>query len=128
MPDLEMLLRDVRPAPDPAWATKLDARVAARFPKPTPAWKKPLIAFREHFFAFGAVATVGCALLALVVVGIRYSDGGSDDSGSAAAAVGARVRRQRGIGQDSGGGVHRQGPGADAQPESRDVQQRRIAP
>ena len=61
MPDLEMLLRDVRPAPDPAWATKLDARVAARFPKPTPAWKKPLIVFREHFFAFSAVATVGCA-------------------------------------------------------------------
>ena len=32
MPDLEMLLRDVRPAPDPAWTAKLDARVAARFP------------------------------------------------------------------------------------------------
>ena len=62
MPDLEMLLRDVRPAPDPAWATRLDARVAARFPKPPPAWKKPLIAVREHFFAFGAVAAVGCAL------------------------------------------------------------------
>ena len=28
MPDLEMLLREVRPVPDPAWATKLDARVA----------------------------------------------------------------------------------------------------
>jgi hypothetical protein len=86
MPDLEMLLRDVRPAPDPAWTTKLDARVAARFPKPTPAWKKPLIAFREHFFAFGAVATVGCAVLALVVVGIRYS-GGSDESGSSGSAM-----------------------------------------
>ena len=71
MPDLEMLLRDVRPAPDPAWAAKLDARVAARFPKPTPAWKKPLIAFREHFIAFGAVATVGCAILALVIAGRR---------------------------------------------------------
>ena len=32
MPDLETLLRDVKPAPDPAWATKLDARVAAGFP------------------------------------------------------------------------------------------------
>ena len=85
MPDLEMLLRDVRPVPEPAWAAKLDARVAARFPKPTPAWKKPLIAFREHFFAFGAIATVGCALLALVVVGIRQSDGGDDSTSSGSA-------------------------------------------
>ena len=37
MPDLETLLRDVRPAPDPAWAAKLDARVAARFPEPAAA-------------------------------------------------------------------------------------------
>jgi hypothetical protein len=82
MPDLEMLLRDVRPVPSPRWAARLDARVAAGFPKPTPAWKKPLIAFREHFFAFGAVATVGCAILALVIVGARYS-GGSDDAETA---------------------------------------------
>jgi len=27
MPDLEMLLREVRPVPDPAWTAKLDARV-----------------------------------------------------------------------------------------------------
>ena len=34
MPDLETLLRDVKPAPDPQWAGKLDARVAAGFPSP----------------------------------------------------------------------------------------------
>ncbi len=34
MPDLETLLRDVKPAPDPAWALKLDTRVAHRFPTP----------------------------------------------------------------------------------------------
>ena len=83
MPDLEMLLRDVRPAPDPAWTAKLDARVAARFPKPTPAWKKPLIAFREHFIALSAVATMGCLLLAFVAVSIRSS--GEDDADSPAA-------------------------------------------
>ena len=27
MPDLETLLRDVKPAPDPTWAAKLDSRV-----------------------------------------------------------------------------------------------------
>ena len=36
MPDLEMLLRDVRPAPDPDWTARLDAQVAARFPRPVP--------------------------------------------------------------------------------------------
>jgi hypothetical protein len=85
MPDLEMLLREVRPEPDPAWATKLDARVAARFPKPTPAWKKPLIAFRAHLMAFGAVATVGCALLAFVlVVGNNVGSDDSESGGSSA--------------------------------------------
>ncbi len=113
MPDLEMLLRDVRPAPDPAWATKLDARVAARFPKPTPAWKKPLIAFREHFFAFGAVATVGCALLALVVVGLRYSDGSSDDSGSVA------MTEQAPSSDSAGGGSTAKVPAPTLSPESR---------
>ena len=54
MPDLEMLLRDVRPAPDPAWAARLDARVAAGFPGPPPRWKKTLRALREHFAALSA--------------------------------------------------------------------------
>jgi hypothetical protein len=34
MPDLETLLRDDKPAPDPKWATKLDSRVAAGVPTP----------------------------------------------------------------------------------------------
>ena len=56
MPDLEMLLRDVRPAPDPAWTAKLDARVAARFPGPPPRWKAPLSPLRDHLLAFVAAA------------------------------------------------------------------------
>ena len=48
MPDLETLLRDVKPAPDPAWTLKLDTRVAHRFPGPPPRWKRPFIAVRDH--------------------------------------------------------------------------------
>ena len=68
MPDLETLLREVRPRRDPTWTTKLDARVAARFPGPPPRWKAPLIAFRDHFFAFGAVATIASLLIVVVLV------------------------------------------------------------
>lgn len=85
MVDLETLIRDARPAPDPAWAAKLDARVAAGFPKPTPAWKKPLIAARGHFMALSAVATVGCLLVAFVLV--MGQNVGTDDSGEAGSAA-----------------------------------------
>ena len=56
MPDLETLLRDVKPAPDQQWATKLDARVAAGFPTPPSRYRRARIAFRDHFFAFGRSA------------------------------------------------------------------------
>ena len=62
MPDLEMLLREVRPAPDPAWAARLDARVAARFPGPAAALEGAAAStLRDHFLAIGAVATVATA-------------------------------------------------------------------
>jgi hypothetical protein len=108
MPDLEMLIREARPAPDPAWAARLDARVAARFPKPAPAWKKPLLAFREHFFALSAVATVGCALLAFVLVAANAGREDSESSdGVAIPAVGAA--------EDSGGSATAAPPSGDAQ-------------
>src|SRR3954452_6579189 len=80
MPDLEMLLRDVRPAPDPAWAARLDARVAARFPGPPPRWKAPLITLRDHVLAFGVAGAVASMLAALVLVGVHSN--GSDDAAS----------------------------------------------
>ena len=56
MPDLETLLREVRPAPDPAWAARLDTRVAAPVSRPAAALEaRRFIALREHFLAFGAV-------------------------------------------------------------------------
>ncbi len=115
MPDLEMLLRDVRPAPDPAWTARLDARVAARFPKPTPAWKKPLIAFREHFMALSAVATVGCLLLAFVLV-VAPNMGGDDEEaagGSGGMAMPASEGAEKSAPEsDSGGASTAQTPPA----------------
>ena len=68
MPDLEMLLRDVRPAPDPAWAAKLDARVAARFPGPPPRWKQPLHRAARPLRSRSALAAATVAALLLIVV------------------------------------------------------------
>jgi hypothetical protein len=85
MPDLETLLRDVRPVPEPAWAARLDARVAARFPGPPPRWKAPLIALREHVLAFGVVGAVASMLVVLVLAGIS-SDGGDDSSSNSSSA------------------------------------------
>src|SRR5690349_19034466 len=80
MPELEMLLRELRPAPDPAWAARLDTRVAQRFPRPPAWWKRPFIAFREHLFALGAVGTVATALIVLVIAGINASGGADEDA------------------------------------------------
>jgi hypothetical protein len=85
MPDLEMLLRDARPAPDPAWAAALDRKVAHGFPHPPAAWKRPFIALREHFFAFGAFATAASVALVLIIVVANADFGGSDDSATSAA-------------------------------------------
>src|SRR3954462_14971062 len=89
MPDLEMLLREVRPVPDPAWTTKLDARVAARFPGPPPRWKAPIIALRDHMLALGTVATVASLLIVLVIAApsLHFSGGGdSEDAASSGSA------------------------------------------
>ncbi|MDA0163192.1 DUF4349 domain-containing protein [Solirubrobacter ginsenosidimutans] len=88
MPDLEMLLRDVRPVPDPVWAEKLDAKVAARFPGPVPPWKKKLQALRDHFAAFAlASATAATLLLIVVVIAKNIDTSGSDDSGASATSM-----------------------------------------
>src|SRR4051812_16864489 len=85
MPDLEMLLREVRPVPDPAWATRLDTRVAHRFPGPPPRWKAPLLVLRDHLLALGTVATVASLLLVIVIAGV--SSNGGDDAESGGSAV-----------------------------------------
>jgi hypothetical protein len=85
MPDLETLLRDVRPTPRPEFTTKLDSRVAARFPGPVPAWKRKLRTLRDHMAALTlATATAGALMLILVVAVKTVSVGGDDEANSAA--------------------------------------------
>src|SRR3954464_491861 len=88
MPDLEMLLRDVRPVPNPDWAARLDKRAAAGFPGPVPGWKKKLQALRAHFAALSlATATVGALFLVVIVIAKNVDTGGSDDSASGGVAM-----------------------------------------
>lgn len=84
MPDLETLLRDVRPAPDPVWATRLDARAEAGFPR---AWRRWLtIRTTGLTLATASVA----AVIALGAVNLRGSgvDGATDLTESVAVEAG----------------------------------------
>src|SRR3954447_5339121 len=92
MPDLEMLLRDVRPVPNPDWAARLDKRAAAGFPSRPSRPKRALRGLRDHFAAWSLAAATAATLLVIVLVGIKLQDGaGSDDaaSGSSASAPAA---------------------------------------
>jgi uncharacterized protein DUF4349 len=99
MPDLEMLLRDVRPAPNPDWAARLDKRVAERFPRPVPGWKRKLQALRTHFAALSlATATVGAVFLVVIVIAKNVDSSGND------AASGGSVAMKSPASADSGSG------------------------
>src|SRR4051794_1779125 len=101
MPDLEMLLRDVRPVPSPDWAARLDKRVAAGFPGPVPGWKKKLQALRAHFAALSlATATVGALLVIVIVIGKNVGTGG-DDSASGGVAMKAPASGDSAAGESS---------------------------
>jgi hypothetical protein len=80
MPDLETLLRDVRPTPHPEFTGKLDARVAARFPAPVPGWKRKLHALRDHMAALMLVTASGAAVLLILVVGLKSVSTTSSDN------------------------------------------------
>jgi hypothetical protein len=85
MPDLETLLRETKPAPDPAWALKLDTRVAHGFPRPPAPWKRPFIAARNHLLGLFATLAVA-SVIGVIVVGALTADlGGDDDGGSGGA-------------------------------------------
>ena len=92
MPDLETLLRDVKPAPDPKFTAKLDARVAAGFPTPPSRLKRARRAFAEHFFAFGAVGAVASVLILFVVlIGSSVELGGGDDEAASGGSMAVEV-------------------------------------
>ena len=73
--DLEALVRAARPAPDPAWAERLDRRVAERFPRPARWWQWPRLA--PPLVAAGGIASV-----ILVIVLIAHSARGGPEKTS----------------------------------------------
>jgi hypothetical protein len=84
MPDLETLLRDVRPTPRPEFTAKLDSRVAARFPAPLPGWKRKLHSLRDHMAALTLATATAGALMLVLVVGVKMvGSGGGDDASTA---------------------------------------------
>jgi hypothetical protein len=89
MPDLEMLLRDVRPAPDPVWAERLDEKVAAGFRRPPKRrfWQVSFLSVRQQLFAMCSVGLVAglAALLVITNMGSYTSSSSSDLSMPAAA-------------------------------------------
>src|SRR4051812_27193928 len=102
MPDLEMLLRDVRPVPEPSFAARLDARVARGFPRPPALWKRPLLAMRDHMLALGTLTAVAGAIVVLVFAGL--SSRGSDDE-SASGGASAPAATPAGAEDSSGAGT-----------------------
>src|SRR3954470_6479140 len=77
--DLEALVRAARPEPAPAWAGKMDRRVAERFPSPPRWWQWETV--RPHLQAISAVGAV-VVVFALIIGVASQSGGGSDDSAS----------------------------------------------
>jgi hypothetical protein len=80
MPDLETLLRETKPEPDPKWALELDTRVAHGFPRPPAVWTRPLIAVRDHWL--GLFATLAVASVMGVVVLAALSAEDTDEEGA----------------------------------------------
>ena len=112
MPDLETLLRETKPEPDPAWTLRMDTRVAHRFPTPPSRAKRFRMAFRAHLGGLiaGLVVT---SFVAIAVVGVASMEGTSEDepaSGGSTAAFKAPDTSQR---EDSSGGAE-SAPAAEA--------------
>ena len=81
MPDLETLLRETKPEPDPAWTLRMDTRVAHRFPTPPSRAKRFRMAFRAHLGGLiaGLVVT---SFVAIAVVGVASMEGGDEEPAS----------------------------------------------
>jgi Domain of unknown function (DUF4349) len=84
--DLEALVRATRPAPDPAWAARLDSRAAAGFHK-DPWWA----VLRVDLLPALAVASVLTILVVAVVAWPGGRNHGLATNGSAGSSSGARV-------------------------------------
>jgi uncharacterized protein DUF4349 len=87
LPDLEALVRATRPVPDPAWAARLDTRVARRFPDATPPWHLWLVELlRANLVPVGALAGVA---LVVAVIAVAHPQVGSNDNASSGSSAGS---------------------------------------
>src|SRR5829696_3650879 len=86
--DLEALLREDRPAPDPRWTRGLDAKMAAGFPSRRRRWPSLPALGLNH-----VVAVAACGLLAVVIGAAALTAGGGDDGG----ASGGKTQRGAGL-------------------------------
>ena len=84
--ELGALLREEPPRPDPQWASRLDQRAAAGFPRPPR--RRRLQGFKLRR---ALVPAVSFACVALLVVGLSTADLGSDDAGSGGGGSGAAM-------------------------------------
>src|SRR5689334_5242359 len=85
--DLEALVRAARPEPAPAWAGKLDRRVAERFPSPPRWWRWESVKPNLQ-----AVAALGAVIAVIVaIVGAGSANLGGDDAGNSASSGSAKV-------------------------------------
>lgn len=80
MPDLETLLRETKPAPDPAWTLRMDSQVAHRFPTPPSRTRRTLTTIRDHLLAIFASLAVAGVIGIVVVAGFSGMSGGDDEA------------------------------------------------
>ncbi len=109
MSDLETLLRELRPEPDPAWTARLDSRVANRFPAPPPKWRLPFMFLRRNVLAVGSLAALA---LVIVFVATQVNHSGSDGFSSDSAKSGSSASRP--AGKTASGGL----AGSSASPDA----------
>ena len=96
--ELAVALRDERPAPDPAFARTLDARVERGFPRPAAKRRRWGVKWpRLTLPALGAAASV----LLVVVVAVSIPKG-SDESGSSGGGAGGSIATTEEAPSDSG--------------------------
>src|SRR5829696_2270644 len=97
--DLEALLREDRPAPDPRWTRGLDAKMAAGFPSRRRRWPSLPALGLNH-----VVAVAACGLLAVVIGAAALTAGGGDDFGASGGSGGAQSAAESDAAPDPSGG------------------------
>jgi hypothetical protein len=98
--ELQSLLADIRPRPEPAWAARLDARVARGFPETPrrprawwPRWRMP-----------AAAAAIACVVIGLIAVGLSTTQNGPQSvGGSSGGGGGVSAGAERSAGTSGGG-------------------------